>query len=190
LADLIPEWIRAQGLLFNIPVVKERVVSGLREFSQGRFLCDDIMPGPYILGRSDQDFGTLYVVDADGLQSLYPEESRLKLLNMDYCLVWITQTGRRFLPVYCLFYDQDNRGKSLLSEGSDASKHLLKVSRDVVGVLLVRPGNGAGVMQHTLVEDRTFGVWDLSVSLQSREMDSGIMSPAVSPLTWLMGNLS
>jgi hypothetical protein len=190
LADLIPKWIWAQGLPHNIPVVEERVASGLREFSQGRFLCDDIMPGPYILGRSDQDFGTLHIVDVAGLQSLYPEESRLKLLNMDYCMVWNTSAGRRLLPVYCLFDDQDNREESLLSEGSDASKHLLKVSRDVVGVLLVRPGNGAGSIQHTLVQDLMFGVWDLSVSLRPREMDSGIMSPAVSPLTWLMGNLS
>ncbi|MDD4357555.1 MAG: DUF2357 domain-containing protein [Smithellaceae bacterium] len=186
LAGQVLEWIREQNFPLNIAVVEERVAGGLHEFSQGRFLCDDIMPGPYILGRSEQNFGTLYIVDTAGLQKLFPDEHRLELLNMDYCLVWVWPGGRRLLPVYCFFADEDEPEATFLTEGSDAAKHLLKVNRDVVGVMLVRPAMGDGVVRHSLVPERAFGVWDLSVSLRPGELISRDVFSSLSPLSWLM----
>jgi hypothetical protein len=187
LASLIPKWIRALNLTLELPVVEERVVGGLREFSQGRFLCDDIMPGPYILGRSEQEYGTLYIIDAIGLKNLYPDESRLGLLNMDYCLVWVWTGGRRLLPIYCLLADEKEPHDAVLSEGLDAAEHLMKVSLDLVGIMLVRPVTSAGMVRQTLVPESVFSVWDIPVSLRPGELNKMDMPSAVSPLAWLMG---
>jgi hypothetical protein len=187
LAGQILEWIREKNLPINIPVAEERVAGGLHDFSQGRFLSDDTMPGPYILGRSEQDFGTLYIMDAAGLQNLFPGENRLELLNMDYCLVWVSSGHRRLMPVYCLFPDPEEPEDAVLTKGKDAEDHLLKVSRDVVGVLLVRPATGAGVVRHSVLTECTFGVWDLSVSLRPGELIYRGEPSSLSPLAWLMG---
>lgn len=138
-AQLFSSWV--ESLSFdeypvNIPVSEERIVGAEREFFQGCFLDRDTLPGPYILGASKENAGTLYLVDSSGLQMLDPDGFNL-LMNADFYIIWIGSFGRKIMPVYCRYQKVCCGGEYVESE--EAIQHLDGAFPELCGVVLLRP---------------------------------------------------
>ncbi len=91
------------------------------------------------------------------------------------------------LPIYCLLFNENEPYDAVLSEGANAAKHLMKVSQDLIGIILVHPAMKTGIVKHISVPENGFGVWDISISLQPGELNKMDMPLTKSPLVWLMG---
>lgn len=78
----------------------EKIVQATSRPFFGKWLLQDVMPGPFILGKHDGDEGTLYLLDRDSCGTRWLETERLSLLNADYVLIWLTNNGRKVLPIY------------------------------------------------------------------------------------------
>lgn len=186
LADLVGRWVDEMQLPIKICVAEARVASGLKGFRQGRFLSEDTMPGPYILGETEQVSGTLYVVDNEGLCVLYPSEDDLKLMNADYYLVWEAECGRKMIPIYCLMSVDGMSLNDMPAEGVAAAKRLDAINDDIAGVIIVRPSLDGSAVTTVDCEVSSLGIWDISLSIYPGEWESVKLTPRLSPISFLM----
>ena len=78
----------------------EKIVQATSHHFFGKWFLKDSMPGPFIIGKRDDDEGTLYLLDKDSCGTKWLENDRLSLLNADYVLIWLTNSYRKVLPIY------------------------------------------------------------------------------------------
>jgi len=138
-SQLFSSWVKSLSsdeYPVNIPVSEERVVGAERGFFQGCFLNQDTLPGPFILGSSKKNAGTLYFVDNVGLQAIDLCASN-HLMNADFYLIWMGPSDRKIMPVYCRLEETCSDDKNVESE--DVIQHLEDAFPELCGVVLLRP---------------------------------------------------
>jgi len=157
----------------NISVSEERIIGAERGFSQGRFLNQDTLPGPFIIGASKKEAGTLYLVDSSGLKAIDPDASN-HLMNADFYIIGITPAGRKIIPVYCLSQETYSDDKHI--EANDAIQHLAGTFPEMCGVVLLR---SAPVEEQTTVTNwQRDGRFVLNVNL------------SISPKNWVLNQVN
>ncbi|MFH0960500.1 MAG: hypothetical protein V1897_17570, partial [Pseudomonadota bacterium] len=78
----------------------EKIVQAAPHHFFGKWFLKDVMPGPFILGKRSGEEGTLYLLDRDSCGTQWLDTEWLSLLNADYVLIWLTNNGRKVLPIY------------------------------------------------------------------------------------------
>jgi len=182
-AKLFSQWIKRLGLPVKVTVAENRIVGAPRSFVQGRFLNHDSLPGPYILGRSVDDSGTLHLVDQGGLSRLYPQDPASQM-NADYYMVWVTENQRRIIPVYCRAWAKDSSGHE--SEGHAALNRLKSFGEEFAGVILLWPGANVLRAQTITSEDENAHAWLLQLPTDPEALVKNERVANNSPLEWLV----
>ena len=185
-SKLVYQWIESLNAGVKIPVAQDCVVSGTRRFSQGRFINSDSLPGPYIIGESNGQTGTLYIVDNVGLERLYPQHANLPLMLADIYLIWEGETQRKVIPVYCQLFDLDLSAEESMKKGYSAVVNLVPFYPEFDGVLIIRPGLDNSELNASLAPVTRKWVWDVKLSINPSGWifhDEFINS---SPIKWLI----
>ena len=157
----------------NISVSEERIIGAERGFSQGRFLNQDTLPGPFILGASKMQAGTLYLVDSMGLQAIDRDTSSY-LMNADFYIVGVTRAGRKIIPVYCLSQETSLNDKNI--EADDVIQHLTRDFPEMCGVIFLR---SAPIEAQTTITNRhRDGRFVLNINL------------SISPKNWMLNEVN
>jgi len=171
-SQLFSSWVKSLSFdeyPVNISVSEERIISAERGFSQGRFLNQDTLPGPFILGFSKKNAGTLYLVDNVGLQAIDSGASN-HLMNADFYLIWMGPSERKIMPVYCrpeeICSDDEN------VEPEDAIQHLEEAFPELCGVVLLCPA--------PVGETSTLSSWQRNDKLVLN------MNLSISPKNWVL----
>lgn len=173
-SELFGQWIEDLNCPVKITVAEARVASGLRSFDHGHFMSGDTMPGPYILGDSVAEAGTMHLVDRDGLTSLYSHNDQILLMNADFILIWETPQCRKVVPVYCRMESSSSIEQNIEVEGKAASDHLSDFGSNFFGVILIRPSLKNSKIRYKKYDQSATYFWDISLS--------------VNPTNWNLGN--
>ena len=99
LADTIVHWFKSTRALIAVPIA-EKVVQAQTRQQSGSWLLPDVLPGPLVLGTSDDNTGTFYAIDGASCGALGDFAEPLSLLNADFLLVWLTAGEQAVLPIY------------------------------------------------------------------------------------------
>ena len=185
LSELFDHWIKLLDVPIKVSVAEDRVIGGAKNFSQAIFLNPDTLPGPYILGRSVKETGTLYLVDELGLSRLYPQ-SDILLMNADFYLILEDTKGRKIIPAYCRVPSENHPDGVCPSEEQEVIKSLAPFYPDLSGVLLFHPNlDGNTILEFS--EFRT-GLRVLKIGL-SINPSEWLLKDALgmdSPVKWLI----
>lgn len=168
----------------NIPVSEDRSVGGMRGFINGRFLNMDNLVGPYIIGKSRNQAGTLYLVDSFGLQKVY-QESAIQLTNADFYMVWEGVEDRKFIPFYCrpnaIAKKEENE------EADDLIGHLAGSYSELCGAVLVYPASEENASTIDLNHHSNKPVMKLRMSINPRRWDLSTTNSLDILLQWMAG---
>lgn len=168
----------------NISVAEERIVGGARGFSQGNFLNTDILPGPFILGPSKKEAGTLYLVDSCGLQKI-GDSSLLHLMNADFYMIWEGPSGRKTVPVYCR--PQGKTSDDENHETEDVIQHLDGRFLELCGIVLLRPAPDEEPKTLSSWENGGLPVLNMNLSINPKKWKLSEGHDLSAPLQWMMG---
>lgn len=181
---LFSKWIEQMDLPVKVQVAENRVASAPRNFAQGRFLNHDSLPGPYILGSSVQDAGTLHLVDHEGLSRLYPKDP-VSLMNADYYLVWVLESQRKIIPVYCRPIGSTT--SDCVNDGRTALSKLKRFGQEFAGVILLSLGSNANHTQVCTNGSEDTPAWLIQLSGTPTEQTPNEQAKGPSPIEWLIG---
>ena len=171
-SQLFSSWVKSLSsdeYPVNIPVSEERIIGAERGFFQGRFLNQDTLPGPFILGSSKKKAGTLYVVDNLGLQAIDLGASN-HLMNADFYMIWIGPSERKVMPIYCRSEKTCSDDENI--EPEDAIQHLEDAFPELCGVVLLRPA--------PVGEPSTLSSWQRDEKLVLK------INLSISPKNWVL----
>jgi hypothetical protein len=144
-ADTVLALAQQSGRSVSVAMA-ERLVQAAQVHRFGAWMAVDVMPGPFVLGSSFSDSGTLYIIDgahADIIDARYAESS---LLCADLLAVWVKGRVTRVLPIYATWpspsdrtdWDREEReriGQDVLSSVNSFNTRAKNIS--AVGALLV-----------------------------------------------------
>lgn len=182
--ELFFKWIEQMELPVKENVAEKRMASAPRNFAQGRFLNHDSLPGPYILGRSVKAAGTLHLVDHEGLSRLYPKDP-VSLMNADYYLVWILESQRKIIPVYCRSIGSTS--SDCVNDGRAALSKLKRVDQDLAGVILLSLGSNKNYTQVCRNGCDDTPAWLIKLSVTPTKRTTNKQAKGPSPIEWLIG---
>jgi len=115
LSDTITHWFKSIRAPIAVSI-GEKVVQAQTRPEHGSWLLTDIMPGPLVLGTSDDRTGTLYAIDGASCKTLGSFAAPLDLLNADFLLVWLTSDEQSVLPVYVNICDHSKEPADVISQ--------------------------------------------------------------------------
>ncbi len=185
-AQLFSAWIESLNedeYPVNISVAEERIVGGARGFTQGHFLNTDILPGPYILGSSKKEAGTLYLVDSFGLQKI-DDSSSIHLMNADFYMIWEGPSDRKVVPVYCRPLGKGSQDENF--EAEDANQHLDGGAPELCGVILLRPALDEEPTRLSIRQSAGCPVLNMNLSISPQKWVLSEGHDLSAPLQWMM----
>ena len=185
--QILFEWISSlnkDNYPINIPVSEERLVGGIRGFVNGRFLNLDSFVGPYILGKSKEQAGTLYIVDSFGLQKI-PKISAFQFANADFYIIWEGVDSRKFIPCYCRPNTDKEQEKN--DEATDVAQHLTRVFSEVCGAVLIYPDSEKNASNLDIIHDSNLPVIKLDLSINPKKWNLSDIESLDILLQWMAG---
>lgn len=98
-ADTVLDWAGHSGHALCIRMA-DRLVQAMPVHYFGTSLAPDVMPGPFVVGPSPSDTGTLYIVDGVHANAIDVRFTESSLLCADLLALWVKGGTARVLPIY------------------------------------------------------------------------------------------